>query len=53
MSEKGSLWVRVLESKYGDIQGGYESVSRWRLGRMSGWWREIIKITTGLEGGLV
>ncbi|GFP87170.1 hypothetical protein PHJA_000860700 [Phtheirospermum japonicum] len=51
LCEKESLWVRVLESKYGDGWGrGSSGIPRGLKGKLLGWWRDIINITTGYGG---
>jgi len=51
-SEKSKLWDRILDSKYGEIREG-ENIGTNRLGRVSSWWRDVVKIKEwdGKEGG--
>ncbi|KAL8479828.1 hypothetical protein ACS0TY_026684 [Phlomoides rotata] len=51
LKKKGSLWGKVIDSKYGGELGKKElSFPRGVNNKMSGWWRDIVKLTSGNEG---
>lgn len=52
LNEKGSLWVRILESRYGDVwDRGSVGVPRGLNGKISSWWKDVITISVGEQGG--
>ncbi|KAL8493855.1 hypothetical protein ACS0TY_024863 [Phlomoides rotata] len=48
--KKNSLWVKVLQSKYGMREGGFLSFLGRECGIWSGWWKDIVKHTIGEKG---
>lgn len=46
MKEKESLWVKVLESKYGDLEVRFV----WERRQGSLWWRDLQNIEKGVWG---
>ncbi|KAL8475722.1 hypothetical protein ACS0TY_028397 [Phlomoides rotata] len=51
LNEGGSLWARVVKSKYGEAWGGgYGRLPTGRVGKVSLWWKDILKITDDGNG---
>ncbi|KAL8509474.1 hypothetical protein ACS0TY_016621 [Phlomoides rotata] len=53
LNEKGSLCVKVVESKCGSLRGGGAplQVTVRGSGQWSGWWKDVVNLTLGEYGG--
>lgn len=52
LNEKQNLWVKVISSKFGDLQWGrYGKDNKGRRRKRTGWWKKVVEGVEGREGG--